>query len=162
MKLTWVIAIAGIVLFMGMAPAFAHHSFAAEYDANQPIELRGVVTKVEWTNPHARFYIDVKDDRGDVVNWNFELASPSVLSRNGWKPSSLKSGDPITVAGYLARSQPASGSKMAVASGVTSSDGTRLFASPAKEVRSEEHTSELQSRGHLVCRLLLEKKNHKT
>src|SRR5712691_6775894 len=133
MKVTWVIAIAGVVL-VGTAPALAHHSFTAEYDANQPIELKGVVTKVEWTNPHARFYVDVKDDRGDVSNWNFELSSPSILTRNGWKPNTLKIGDPITVAGYLARSQPASGSKMAVASGVTSSDGIKLFASPAKEV----------------------------
>ena len=134
MKFTWAIVTTGVVLFMGTAPALAHHSFAAEYDANQPIELKGVVTKVEWTNPHARFYVDVKDDRGDVSNWNFELSSPSILTRNGWKPNTLKIGDPITVAGYLARSQPASGSKMAVASGVTSSDGTKLFASPAKEV----------------------------
>src|SRR6266850_3713565 len=133
MKLTWVMLIAGIVLFMATAPARAHHSFAAEYDANQPIELKGLVTKVEWTNPHARFYIDVKNDRGDVSNWNFEIASPNVLIRNGWKPSTLKVGDSLAVVGYLARSQPASGPKMAIASGVTSADGTKLFASPNKE-----------------------------
>src|SRR2546425_9790159 len=133
MKLTWVMLIAGIVLFMGTAPARAHHSFAAEYDANQPIELKGLVTKVEWTNPHARFYIDVKNDRGDVTNWNFEIASPNVLIRNGWKPSTLKVGDSIAVVGYLARSQPASGPKMAIASGVTSADGAKLFASPNQQ-----------------------------
>ncbi len=134
MKCTWTIVTAGVVLFVGTAPALAHHSFAAEYDANQPIELKGVVTKVEWTNPHARFYVDVKDDRGDVSNWNFELSSPSILTRNGWKPNTLKIGDPITVTGYLARSQSASEPKRAVASGVTSSDGRKLFAAPAHEV----------------------------
>ncbi len=118
---------------LGTRPPLAHHSFAAKYVATKAVEFKGVVTKVEWTNPHARIYVDVKDDRGDVVNWNFEVASPSVLVRSGWKPNTLKVGDPITVAGYLARSQPASGPKMAVASGVTAADGTKLFASPSHE-----------------------------
>src|SRR5882762_10349698 len=91
MKVTWVMLIAGIVLFMGTTPARAHHSFAAEYDANQPIELKGLVTKVEWTNPHARFYIDVKNDRGDVSNWNFELSSPSILTATGGNPTRSRS-----------------------------------------------------------------------
>lgn len=134
MRLTWAIVIAGASLVMGTPPALAHHSFAAQYDANKPIEMKGVVTKVEWTNPHARFYIDVKGGGGDVTNWNFELASPNVLIRNGWKPNTLKIGDPITVAGYLARSGPTSGPKMAIASGVTSSDGRKLFASSAQDL----------------------------
>ena len=133
MKIRWAMTISAVLVSCAV-PAFAHHSFAVQYDGQKPVQVKGVLTKVEWTNPHARFYIDVKDDRGDVSNWNFELSSPSILTRNGWKPNTLKIGDPITVAGYLARSQPASGSKMAVASGVTSSDGTKLFASPAKEV----------------------------
>ena len=134
MKLTWVIVTAGALVLAGTGPALAHHSFAAQYDANKPIEMKGVVTKVEWTNPHARFYIDVKGDGGDVTNWNFELASPNVLIRNGWKPNTLKIGDPITVAGYLARSGPATGPKMAIASGVTASDGKKLFASSAPDL----------------------------
>ena len=74
------------------APLLAHHSFAAEYDEKKPVTLKGVVTKVEWSNPHARFYVDVKDDKGNVTNWNLELASPNVLVRNGWKQKFLAGG----------------------------------------------------------------------
>ena len=76
------------VLLSGTAAA--HHSWTADYDAGKAVKVSGVVTKVEWTNPHARFYIDVKDDNGSVTNWNFELASPNVLVRNGWKPNTLR------------------------------------------------------------------------
>ena len=87
--------------------------------------MRGTVTKVEWTNPHARFYIDVKDEKGDVANWNWEMASPNVLARNGWKPTTLKLGDQITVGGYMARTAP----RMAIAGAVTDANGRPLFAS---------------------------------
>ena len=87
-KLAILLASAGLLAWA--LPVFAHHSFAAEYDASKPVELKGVVTKMEWTNPHARFYIDVKDASGNVTNWNFELASPNVLSRNGWTRHSKK------------------------------------------------------------------------
>jgi hypothetical protein len=104
--------------------AWSHHSFAAQYDADQPITLRGVVTRVEWTNPHARFYIDVADENGDVVNWNLELASPNVLGRRGWSRDFVKPGDEITVEGSLARD----GSKMANALAVSLADGTRIMS----------------------------------
>ena len=81
----------------------AHHSFSAQYDSSKPVEMRGTVTKVEWTNPHARVYIDVRDDKGQTANWNFEMASPNILVRNGWKQNTVKIGDQITVSGYLAR-----------------------------------------------------------
>jgi len=102
----------------------AHHSFAAQYDANKPVTLVGTVTKVEWTNPHARFYVDVKDDKGVVTSWNLELASPNVLRRNGWTRTSLNVGDEVTVDGSLAKN----GSKMANARVVTLADGRKVFA----------------------------------
>lgn len=109
------------------APAvLAHHSFATQYDADAPVALTGVVTRVEWTNPHARFYIDVQADDGSVVNWNLELASPNVLRRNGWLRNSLGEGDVVTVEGSRARD----GSHMANARTVTLADGKQVFARP--------------------------------
>ncbi len=108
-------------------PALAHHSFAAQYDRDKPIQVSGTVTKVEWMNPHARFYIDVKDEGGTVTNWNFELGSPNLLRRNGWRQDSLKVGDQITVEGYLAKDR----AKMANARKVTLSDGRKVFAGSA-------------------------------
>jgi hypothetical protein len=105
-------------------PAIAHHSFAAQYDSAKPVTLTGTVTKVEWTNPHARFYINVKGADGATTNWNLELASPNYLKRAGWSSTSLKEGDEITVEGSLARS----GANMANARSVTLADGRRVFA----------------------------------
>ena len=120
------LAIFGIAagLLAASLPVLAHHSFAAEYDANKPVTLSGVVTKVEWTNPHARFYIDVKDESGKVVNWNLELASPNVLRRQGWKRNSLEEGDQVTVEGSRAKDD----SFMANARSVVLADGSRVFA----------------------------------
>jgi hypothetical protein len=124
MKAKLAVAAAGIGLMVASAPVIAHHSFAAEYDASKPITLKGAVTKIEWTNPHARFYMDVKDDKGTVTNWNLELASPNVLTRQGWTRKSLEVGDQITVEGSLAKD----GSKMANARIVTLANGKRIFA----------------------------------
>jgi hypothetical protein len=107
-------------------PGLAHHSFATQYDADAPISLTGTVTAVEWTNPHARFYLDVEEADGTHVNWNLELASPNVLRRNGWFRNSLEVGDVVTVEGSRARD----GSTMANARTVTLKDGTKVFARP--------------------------------
>lgn len=116
-------SLAGALALALQAPLLAHHSFAAEYDAGKPITLKGVVSRVEWTNPHARFYIDVKDENG-TSTWNLELASPNVLSRNGWTRRTLNIGDEITVQGAVAKD----GSKMANARVVTLASGKRVFA----------------------------------
>jgi len=125
MALRWSLLVSGAALLLSATPMMAHHSFATQYDIAKPVEMKGAVTKVEWTNPHARFYIDVKDATGQVTNWNFEMASPNVLMRNGWKPNTLKVGDQVTVGGYLARSAP----RMAIAGAITDANGRPLFAS---------------------------------
>jgi Family of unknown function (DUF6152) len=111
-------------LLLTALPLLAHHSFAAEYDEKKPIMLTGSVTKLEWMNPHARFYIDVRDEKGKVTNWEFELANLNALIRRGWTRNSLKPGDVITVEGYLAKD----GSSLVNTKGVTLSDGRRVFA----------------------------------
>ena len=111
-------------LFAPSTPALAHHSFEAEYDSTKPITLTGVVTKFEWTNPHARFYIDVKDEQGSVISWNLELASPNALVHQGWKRTSLKVGDRVTVDAWLAKD----GSRFANAKTVVLADGTKVGA----------------------------------
>lgn len=84
-------------------PSYAHHSFAAEYDANAKVEFDGVVTKVEWTNPHAHYYVAVTGADGKVTNWNMELASPNMLNRNGWTRKTLFEGQKIHVTGSRAK-----------------------------------------------------------
>lgn len=121
----------GLAMALGLAavPALAHHSFAAEYDAAKPVTMTGTVTKVEWMNPHARFYIDVKDESGKVTNWELELGSPNGLMRRGWTRNSMKPGDSVTVQGSLAKD----GSNLANARTVKLTDGRQLFAGSASE-----------------------------
>jgi hypothetical protein len=129
MKMKLAIFAAAMGLLIAVAPVMAHHSFAAEYDAKQPVEIKGKVTQVDWTNPHARFYVDVTDASGKVTSWNFELASPNVLKRNGWTRTSLKIGDEITVQGSRAKD----GANMANAKTVVLSDGRKVFAGSAEQ-----------------------------
>ena len=131
MHLRSMLAPAGIALLAWTVPVVAHHSFSAQYDADKPIEVKGAVTKVEWTNPHARVYIGVKLPSGQVETWNFEMASPNVLARNGWRRDSLKPGDQITVAGYLARI----GERMAIAGSLIDAAGKPMFASSATDLK---------------------------
>ncbi len=97
--------VASIAIVLAAAlPTYAHHSFPAQYDETQPVELMGTVTRVEWTNPHIFIYIDVADEEsGEVVNWALEMGGPNSLLRLGWKRDSLKPGDEISVEGSLAR-----------------------------------------------------------
>jgi hypothetical protein len=100
---TLVTAIAVLGLFLVASLGAAHHSFSAQFDAEKPIMLTGIVTKVQWRNPHAWFYIDVEDDDGNVANWGMELGSPNLLMRQGWTRSSMKVGDAVIVEGFHSR-----------------------------------------------------------
>jgi hypothetical protein len=107
-----------------VAPLLAHHAFGVEFDAKQRVTLKGQVTKIEWSNPHTYFYIDVKEDSGRVVNWAFEAAGPNTLARLGWDRKSIKIGDHVTVIGYRARDA----SNIASAREVVLADGRKVQA----------------------------------
>lgn len=113
-----------VVALMATGRVAAHHSFAAEFDANAPIELTGAVTKIEWANPHTFFYIDVQNAEGKYENWAFEMGSPNGLMRRGWTRDTLKLGDVVTVTGSRAKD----GSFKGNARSVVLSTGRRLFA----------------------------------
>lgn len=124
MKAVWAVA---FVLLCETASLIAHHSFAAEYDGAQPVTIGGVVTRIDWTNPHFHFYVDVKDDSGVVVQWKFEGYPPNMLIRQGWKRDvTLKPGDAVTVFGWKARADPYLGA----AREITFADGHKMTAGP--------------------------------
>ena len=126
MRVQVVLFLAALGISAATAPAIAHHAFAAEYDINKPVTVKGVVTKIEWTNPHARFYVDGVDEKGTRLSWNFELASINSLVRHGWTRTSLKPGEQVTVKAYMARESADPGK--ANAAEVTLADGRHLFA----------------------------------
>lgn len=106
-----------------VVPMAAHHSFAAEFDASKAVRLKGILTKIEWTNPHSYFYIDVKDEKGNVVHWACEGAPPGAFSRRGFKKGDIKIGDIFVVDGYQAKD----GSHLMDARRVTLPDGRVIY-----------------------------------
>jgi hypothetical protein len=132
MRTTFGILVA-ISSLMWSGAALAHHSFTTEYDGSKTFNIKGTVSKVEWTNPHARFYVDTADETGKMVTWNMELASPSALARNGWTSRTLKVGDQVTVTGYAAKVAAYRGD----ARSVILSDGRSLFGGASDDNRPD-------------------------
>ena len=120
---------AALVVFLYASTAAAHHLFVAEHDGKMLTTLSGTVTKVEWTNPHVWFYIDVKDETGKVTNWGMEMGGPNGLLRAGWTRNSMKAGDEVTVDGFKARSGRPLGNATSV---VLASTGQKLFAASSQ------------------------------
>ncbi len=129
MKVKVGVVVACLGLLFSGAALVAHHSFTTEYTADKTFSFKGTVSKVEWTNPHVRFYVDVVDEAGEVATWNLELASPSALSRNGWTSRTLSVGDEVAVEGYAAKVAPNMGNVRTV----VTADGRSLFAGSADD-----------------------------
>jgi hypothetical protein len=122
LKNVLVASLLSLAAFAG-SPSDAHHSFAAEFDGNKPVRLVGIITRIEWSNPHTYFYLDVKNSNGVVASWGCEAGNPGALSRRGWKRGDIKIGDALTVDGFLARD----GSHLIDARRVILSDGRIVY-----------------------------------
>jgi hypothetical protein len=133
MKLKSIVYLTFAAASLATTAAVAHHSFAAEFDSTKPIDLTGVVTKVDWTNPHTYFYIDVENEQGDYENWGIEMGSPNGLMRRGWHRNSLQIGDEVSVSGTRARD----GSFKGNARTVMLASGETLFAGSSQDADND-------------------------
>ena len=124
MRTTLGLLVAALGLVGLAAPVVAHHSFSTEYDVKKPIKVTGTVVRLEWTNPHARLYVDSVDTAGTKITWNFEMASPNILERNGWSRKALKANDTVVVEGFAGRADATRG----IANSIKFPDGRALFA----------------------------------
>jgi len=131
--LTPVIAAAALLLWS--APVRAHHPFAAEFDKDKPVHVTGTVSKIDWANPHAVLQVDEKGPDGHMTNWTFELGSPNALTRRGWKQATLKTGDEVTVDGWVARGDPhrANAKMVKMAGGKELNAASSYYDKPAKK-----------------------------
>lgn len=129
MKMKFAAFAAVAVFLLATASVIAHHSFAAEFDANNPVNVKGTVTKIEWMNPHTYFYMDVVEPDGKVVNWGMEMGSPNGLMRQGWTRNTLKIGDVVSVEGSRAKDGTNIGNARVV---VLAATGKRLFAASSQ------------------------------
>jgi hypothetical protein len=121
-------SLASLVILAGGLPALAHHSFSEEFDTSKPVTLEGVVTRLDWENPHVHYFVDVVGPDGTVVNWSCETGGPGRLARKGWTHDSLKVGDKIVVRGFLAKD----GSHAADGREVTLADGRKIGSDPGQ------------------------------
>ncbi len=129
MRLKQAVLVAGIGLLAACLPLVAHHSFAAEFDSTKAITLQGVVTKLDWMNPHIWIYLDTKDDSGTVAHWQCEGGPPNTLTRNGWTKDSLKIGDQVNIEGFRSKD----GSNTCNARSVKLPSGKSVFAGSAED-----------------------------